>query len=140
MTCSSKDALRQMVTLAHPDPNKAFCLFPDASHRSWGSVLTQIPRSQEGLPVVDQDHEPLAFLSGAFKGASLRWSTVEKEGYAIIASCKRLDYLLQRPGGFIICTDHRNLQYIFGVEPALNQPRYLADKLARWAVILSGFI
>ena len=69
---ATKDALRQMVTLAHPDPNKAFCLFPDASHRSWGSVLTQIPRSQEGLPVVDQDHEPLAFLRGAFKGASLR--------------------------------------------------------------------
>ena len=64
---------------------------------------------------------------------------MEKEGYAMIASCKRLDYLLQRPGGFIICTDHRNLQYIFGVEPALNQPRYLADKLARWVVILRGF-
>ena len=89
--------------------------------------------------MVDQDHEPLAFISGAFKGASLRWSTVEKEGYAIVASCKRLDYLLQRPGGFTICTDHRNLQYIFGVGPSLKQPRYLADKLARWAVALSCF-
>ena len=105
---ATKDALHQMVTLAHPDPDKAFCLFPDASHRSWGSVLTQIPRSQEDLPVVDQDHEPLAFISGAFKGASLRWSTVEKEGYAIVASFKRMDGLLQRPGGFTICTDHRN--------------------------------
>ena len=69
---ATKDALRQMVTLAHPDPDKAFCLFPDASHRSWGSFLTQIPRSQKGLPVTDQGHEPLALLSGAFKGASLR--------------------------------------------------------------------
>jgi hypothetical protein len=89
--------------------------------------------------VGEQDHQPLAFLSGAFKGASLRWSTTEKEAYAIVASCKRLDYLLQRPGGFTICTDHRNLRYIFGQEPELKQPRYLADKLARWAMILNTF-
>ncbi len=61
-----------MVTLAHPDPAKTFTLFPDASHRSWGSVLTQIEPSSVGLPVTEQGHQPLAFLSRAFKGASLR--------------------------------------------------------------------
>jgi hypothetical protein len=101
--------------------------------------LTQIDPASADLPVDEQDHQPLAFLSGAFKGASLRWSTTEKEAYAIVASCKRLDYLLQRPGGFTICTDHRNLRYIFGQEPELKQPRYLADKLARWAMILDTF-
>jgi hypothetical protein len=135
----TKAALANMVTLAHPDPEKTFTLFPDASHRSWGSVLTQIESSAAELPVAEQNHQPLAFLSGAFKGASLRWSTTEKEAYAIVASCRRLDYLLQRPGGFTICTDHRNLQYIFGQEPDLKQPRYLADKLARWAMILDTF-
>jgi hypothetical protein len=39
-------ALANMITLAHPDPAKMFTLFPDASHWSWGSVLTQI----ENLP------------------------------------------------------------------------------------------
>jgi hypothetical protein len=133
------EALANMITLALPDPTKTFTLFPDASHRSWGSVLTQIDPASAGLPASEQDHQPLAFLSGAFKGASLRWSTTEKEAYAIVASCKRLDYLLQRPGGFTICTDHRNLRYIFGQEPELKPPRYLADKLTRWAMILDTF-
>jgi hypothetical protein len=44
--------------------------------------------------VDEQNHQPLAFLSGAFKSASLRRSTTEKEAYAIVASCKRQDYLL----------------------------------------------
>jgi hypothetical protein len=109
--------LANMISLAHPDPAKTFTLFPDASHRSWGSVLTQIDPASADLPVGEQDHQRLAFLSGAFKGASLRWSTKEKEAYAIVASSKRLDYLLQRPGGFTICTDHRNLRYIFEQEP-----------------------
>ena len=60
-------------------------------------------------------------------------------GTAIVASFKRPDYLLHRPGGFTICTDHRNLRYIFGQEPELKQPRFLADKLARWAMILDTF-
>ena len=29
-------------------------------------------------------HEPLAFLSGSFKGSQLRWVTVDKEGLAIV--------------------------------------------------------
>jgi hypothetical protein len=145
----AKKALANMITLAHPDQSKIFALFPDASHRSWGSVLTQVEPASAELPVAEQKHQPLAFLSGAFKGASLRWSTAEKEAYASVASCKRLDYLLQRPGGFVICTDHRNLRrdvtqvynlrYIFGQQPDLKQSRYLADKLDRWAKILDTF-
>ncbi len=73
----------------------------------------------------EQDHQPLAFLSGAFKGASLRWSTTEKEVYAIVAYCKRLDYLFQRPRGFTICTDHRNLRYIWTRAGAKAAPEYL---------------
>ena len=135
-----KDALANMATLAHPDPAKTFCLYTDASQDHWGAVLNQIPGDQIDKPLEDQAHEPLAFLSGTFKGASLRWSTTEKEAYAIVASCKRLDYLLQRPGGFKIYTDHRNLKYIFGQDATANEvPRYLADKLARWAVVLSSF-
>ncbi len=74
-----KDALARMATLAHPDPEKIFCLYTDASQDHWGAVLTQIDPDQKPLPLEDQAHEPLAFLSGTFKGASLRWSTIEKE-------------------------------------------------------------
>ncbi|KAH9092351.1 hypothetical protein LEN26_018494 [Aphanomyces euteiches] len=134
-----KSALQAVVTLAHPDPDKAVCLFTDASNDFWGAVVTQIPTDDEGVDLVNQRHEPLAFLSGSFKGAQLRWSTIEKEGFAIVTSCKRLDYILQRPGGFKIFTDHRNLKFIFSPEPSPSTPRYVADKLARWAVTMSAF-
>ena len=32
----------------------------------------------------DRSHEPLAFLSGAFKGSQLRWATVDNKGFAIV--------------------------------------------------------
>ena len=86
----------------------------------WGAVLTQIPPGQEDRPVAEQAHDALAFLSEAFKGVGLRWSSIEKEAFAIVVACKRLDYLLHCPGGFLIYTDHRNLKYVFGVEPEMR--------------------
>jgi len=104
-----------------------------------GAVLTQVPPGQADLPLQDQDHRPLGFISGTFDKTQLRWSVTEKEAYAIIFAVKRLDYMLHRERGFIILTDHRNLAYIFGTDAPPAQPRYLADKLARWAVTLSCF-
>ncbi|KAF0707151.1 hypothetical protein AaE_013747 [Aphanomyces astaci] len=134
-----KQALMQLVTLAHPNEDFDFYLCTDASHEFHGAVLTQVPTGQAQLPVGEQDHRPLAFVSGAFDKTQLRWSVTEKEAYAIIYAVKRLDYLLHRARGFTILTDHRNLAFIFGVEPSPDQPRYLADKLARWAVALTCF-
>ncbi|KAH9089265.1 hypothetical protein Ae201684P_001468 [Aphanomyces euteiches] len=87
------------------------------------------------LPLEDQRHQPLAFLSGAFTGTSERWPIVEKEAFAVVESCKRLDYILIRPAGFRLFTDHKNLKYIFnpaGQSP--NMARYQAHKLERWAL------
>jgi hypothetical protein len=55
--------------------------------------------------------EPIRFLSGSFHGAQIRWSTIEKEAFAIYWALGKLDDLL---GGiaFIIRTDHRNLLYM----------------------------
>ncbi|OWY97227.1 Retrotransposon protein, Ty3-gypsy subclass, partial [Phytophthora megakarya] len=87
------DALRQvrralvaMVPLAHPDPTRAVCLFCDASQDSWGAICTQVTESDLSKPLHEQDHRPLAFLSGRFTGAQLRWPTIEKEAYAIVES------------------------------------------------------
>ena len=137
-----KEALVAAVTLAHLDDDKVVCLFPDASDCFWGAILTQVPAEdlESGKPVSEWRHEPLAFLSGAFRGASLRWSVPDKEGYAIKESCARLSHMLVREGGFRIFTDHRNLRYIFnplGVVSQINKPT--ADRLERWAVFLRGY-
>jgi hypothetical protein len=46
------------------------CLFTDASDTHWSGVLTQVPDYQMNELVEDQTHHPLAFGSGAFKGAA----------------------------------------------------------------------
>lgn len=67
-----KDALTNAATLAHPHPSKVRCLFSDASLDHWGAVLTQVPPEDGDLSFNEQRHEPLAFLSGSFKGSSHR--------------------------------------------------------------------
>ncbi|KAH9150968.1 hypothetical protein AeRB84_006310 [Aphanomyces euteiches] len=108
-----KDTLGRMVPLAHPTPEKIICLFTDASVSHWGAACTQIPKGDLELPLEEQRHEPLAFLSGSFTGSSCRWPTIEKEAFAVVEACKRLEYLLLREEDFRSFTDHRNLIYIF---------------------------
>ncbi|POM66905.1 Hypothetical protein PHPALM_17167 [Phytophthora palmivora] len=64
-------------------------MFADASQAHFGTEVTQIP-----------PEDPLAFLSGSFVGSISRWSTIDKEAYAIVVSSKRLMYLLPLPLDF----------------------------------------
>ncbi|KAH9174484.1 hypothetical protein AeNC1_017678, partial [Aphanomyces euteiches] len=86
------------------EPDMTVCLHTDASEGFWGTIATQVPYDDLSLPLEDQRHQPLAFLSGAFTGASERWPIVEKEAFAVVESCKRLDYILIRPAGFRLFT------------------------------------
>ena len=133
-----KNALASQVTLSHRDPSKRLCLFTDASDTCWSGFISQIPTNQIGLPPVDQDHEPLAFLSGHFNSTELGWSTYEKEAYAIMASTKRMHWILASADGFDLYTDHNNLVFTFdplAVAPDLSISS--VKKVLRWAVRLS---
>ncbi|OWZ03858.1 LOW QUALITY PROTEIN: hypothetical protein PHMEG_00024341 [Phytophthora megakarya] len=118
--------LLKMVTLAHPKEEWEVCLFADASQTHFGVVVTQIPPADAGLPVHEQHHQSLAFLSGSFA----TWSNIDKEAFTIVISGKRLMHLLLRPRGFRIFTDHRNL-YSLG--------RHQVDRLQWWAMTLTTF-
>lgn len=127
-----KHGIGAAVTLAHPSSTKQLCLFTDASEYHWSAILTQIPSADINRPVPDQHHEPLAFLSGSFKGSPLRWSTIEKESYAIISAIRRLDYILARPEGFLIFTDHKHLTFILHPTSLVpTMPRHVMHKLQR---------
>lgn len=115
-----KNALAQAVTLAHPHPYKLLCLFTDASEQHWAGVLTQMPSPDMDLPFEEQRHMPMAFISGSFNGSPSRWSAPEKEGFAIVELVQKLDYLLLRPQGFCLYTDHNNLVLI--LNPHLEFP------------------
>ena len=131
--------LAAAVKLSHPKPEFELCLFTDASDTHWSGILTQVPKNQRDKGIDAQEHEPLCFLSGAFKGSSRNWSTPEKEGFAIVESMCRVDYLVM--GREVsIYTDHANLVQLY--DPYGNHPgiqRHTASKLMRWAIKLSAF-
>jgi hypothetical protein len=84
------------------DPNDRIILTTDASDYGLGAYLCQIINDKE---------VPIGFISRAFSKQQARWSTIEKEAYAIYYSIKHWEHLLQ-DRCFLLQTDHRNLTYI----------------------------
>ena len=136
----AQDMVAKAVTLYHPVDGKAVLMFPDASDEHWGSFVTQVPQSEvdDNVAVEEMSHEPLGFLSGTFRGSQLRWATVDKEGFAIISTFRRLEYLLW--GGVHIHTDHRNLAYIFDPDACVSSvPKTTAQRLEHWKAVLGQY-
>ena len=63
-----RKAMTNAVVTPFFDREQLTCVFTDASDDFWGMVITQIPPEEEGLPVHEQTHKPLAFVSGRFRG------------------------------------------------------------------------
>jgi RNase H-like domain found in reverse transcriptase len=133
-------AIMESMTLAFTDPDRRICVLTDASDRFYASLVTQIHEEKLGLPMEEQDNQPLALLSGEFKGAQLRRTVPEKGGFAIVDTVQKSDYLLLSHDEFSILSDHLNLRYIynpFSVDPTLA--RHVVHKLQRWALKMSVF-
>jgi RNase H-like domain found in reverse transcriptase/Integrase zinc binding domain len=130
----------ESIKLAFPDPDKRICVLTNVSDRFFAGLVTQTHEEQLDLPMEEQDHQPLAFLSGEFKGAQLRWTVPEKEGFAIVNTVIKVDYLLLSHDEFSTLSDHLNLTYIYNLlsaEPTLA--RHVVHKLQRWALKMSVF-
>ena len=61
--------------------------------------------------MVDTIWQPIAFISKSLTPTQIRWSTIQKEAYAIFYFCTQLDYLI-RDRTFTIYTDHLNITYM----------------------------
>jgi len=132
--------LQEVVKLAHRDTSKKLCVYTDASDEFWSAVVTQCAPEELMKLALDQSHEPLAFLGGAFRGPQERWSTPEKEGFAIYQVFERLDYLLLPERDTRIFTDHLNLLFIFNplaIDSSLK--KHIVNKVLRWSMTLSKF-
>jgi RNase H-like domain found in reverse transcriptase len=62
-------AITDTMKLAFADRDKRICVLTDASARFYAGLVTQIDEEQLDHAMEEQDHQPLAFLSGEFKGA-----------------------------------------------------------------------
>jgi RNase H-like domain found in reverse transcriptase len=130
----------ESMTLAFPDPDKRICVLTDASDRFYAGLVTQIEEEQLYPPMEEQDHQPLAFLSGEFKGVQLRWTAPEKECFAIVDTVTKVNYLLLSDDELSILSYHLNLKYIYNPLSAdLILARHVVHKLQRCGLKMSVF-
>ena len=74
---------------------------------------------------------PSIFLSHKLSDNQSRWSTIEKEAYAIHYSLQKLDHYLHG-AEFIVRTDHKPLKYLLE-SPMQNR------KVQMWALSIAGY-
>ncbi|KAJ0967944.1 hypothetical protein J5N97_024861 [Dioscorea zingiberensis] len=113
-----KKRMTEAPILRHPDLSKVFEVACDASGIGIGGVL-----SQEGHPV--------AYFSEKLNDARQRYSTYEKEFYAVVQALKHWRFYLL-PQEFVLYSDHQALRY-FCIQ------RKLSDKHARWVAFLQEY-
>uniref|UniRef100_A0A2N9HUG4 Reverse transcriptase n=1 Tax=Fagus sylvatica TaxID=28930 RepID=A0A2N9HUG4_FAGSY len=111
-----KEKLCTAPVLALPSFKKVFEVECDASGIGIGAVLSQEKR-------------PVAFFSEKLSESRQKWSTYNKEFYAMVRALKHWEhYLIQRE--FVLYTDHQALKFLNRV---LNR---VADALSRHANLL----
>nr|CCA27769.1 AlNc14C671G12384 [Albugo laibachii Nc14] len=108
-----KKSLAEQLLLVHPDPKQSLCVFADASERHWGSVVTQVSSHQMDRELEAQEHVPLLFLSGSLTDSALKWTILEKEAFSLVETL-----------------------HIDPTSVATVVPKYMADKLQRWSILL----
>jgi hypothetical protein len=83
-----------LVLLCHPDFNKTFHLYTDASDHQLGTVIMQ-------------DKNPIAFYSRKLNTAKKRYTTTERELLSSIETFKEYNHIML---GYhiIVFTDHKN--------------------------------
>ena len=115
-----QSAIDNCPVLYYPDPEGEIFLETDASDYGMGAYLYQKAEGGE---------RPIAFVSKTLQGAQTRWSTPEKEAYAIFYALQKLEHLL-RDVHFILRTDHKNLTYI-------NYGK--SQKIMRWKMMIQEY-
>ena len=116
---SAFETLKEKVAACTPlfflDEESPRVLQTDASLYGIGAALLQL-RGDEVVPI--------ALLSKKFNKVQMRWSTPEKEAYAIYHTLRTWEYLL-KDRHFTLHTDHLNLQKL-SIQCGLNV------KVTRW--------
>ncbi|GFU58407.1 retrovirus-related Pol polyprotein from transposon 297 [Trichonephila clavipes] len=115
-----KTALCGITELQVPDIEKQYYLHTDASQTAVGSCLGQLDGE-------DNIH-PIIFRSQKLNPSQQKWSTIEREAYAIIWALSRFETLLCGAKIFLL-TDHNALIFLTNAAP--HCPR-----LQRWALAI----
>ena len=115
-----------MVTtliLVFPDWKKEFHVHVDASCIALGAILAQAGRGE-------LDH-PIAFASRKLSKAKKNYSTIEREGLAMVYALQKFRHYLLG-GHFKMYTDHSALKYL------VNKP-VLGGKICKWFLLFQEY-
>jgi hypothetical protein len=118
-----KKALSSPTVLHSVRYDRDFLLQADSSDYAVGACLSQID---------DHDRErPVAFASSKLSDTQRRWSTIEKEAYAILFALRKFDSIVY---GFRIRvqSDHNPLRFLSDSVPK-------SSKLVRWQLALNRY-
>ena len=128
-----QDLKNHLITapiLSFPDFERSFIIHCDASKWGVGAVLAQI-KPIEGKEKAEEAEVVIAYTSKHLSERESKWSTTEKEAYAIIHAVRVFyPYLYGRP--FKVYTDHKPLEWLMNVQDPTG-------KLARWWIELQKF-
>ena len=83
------------------------------------------------VDVKGQNEQPIAYFSQKLTATQQRWSTIEREAYAVIASLERFHNLIFGSVS-VVFWDHNPLAYI--VDSATK-----SAKLTRWSLALQEY-
>ena len=119
-----KEMLKTTYMIVFPDYSLEWQLFTDASDLGVAGILFQVNQTDEIKRL-----EVIAFVSQKFSDVALRWSTIEKECYAIYYTLKVLKRMLWGKE-FTCFTDHANLRQLEKSD---------VFKLQRWANFMASF-
>ena len=110
------------VLLVHPDFDKEFLIFCDASDFGVGCVLSQLQD--------DGSEKVVAYASRHLNESERKYPAIEREALAVVFGIKKFrHYLLDNP--FTIISDHRPLQW-------LHTFKDTNGRVGRWSVDLSS--
>ena len=117
-----KQSLTSPPLIIFPDPTKPYVLVVDASNRQIGAALLQ---------QVDQQLQPVYYLSRTLDVHETKYSVSEKECLALVWAIKQLRRYLYGTR-FIVRTDHRCLVW-------LVKHKDQTSKLMRWILALQEY-
>ena len=118
-----KTWLTNSPVLIHPDLNKPYRVYTDASDYAVGAILAQLGD--------DGEKHVVHYLSQQLSRTQRKWATIEKEAWAVVTALKKFrQYLLGAE--FTIFTDHKPLKSLFTAE--MKNAR-----IQRWGILISEF-
>ena len=124
----AKELLVSSDLLVHFDPDKEISICCDASPYGIGAVLAH--KEDDG------SDRPISYASRFLAVAEKRYSQLDREGLAIIFAVKKFCQFLYGHQ-FVIYSDHKPLQHIFGANQAV--PPLASARIQRWALTLAAY-